>query len=57
MVAQKRPPALAGRSRAGPHVLGDSGLSDFEAELQKLAMDARCAPERVVKAHLADQRP
>src|SRR3954447_14771577 len=49
MIAQKRPPALARRS-ALPfhHVLCDSGLSDLEAELQKLAMDAGRAPERVL---------
>src|SRR3954468_8793011 len=49
---------LAGRSVAPVrHVLRDSGLSDLEAELQKLPMDARCAPERVLKAHLCDQCP
>jgi len=32
-------------------------LSDLEAKLQKLAMDARRAPERVIQAHLADQYP
>ena len=58
VVAQKRPPALAGRSVVPVrHVLRDSGLSDMEAELQKLSMDARCAPEGVLKAHLYDQRP
>ena len=31
-------------------------MSDLEAELQKLSMDARCAPEGVRKAHLYDQR-
>jgi len=35
----------------------DSRLSDFEAELQQLAMDAGSAPERVIQAHLIDQRP
>jgi len=29
---------------------------DLEAELEKLAMDARRTPERVLKAHLANQR-
>src|SRR4051794_32600470 len=55
VIAQKRPPALARRSAlAFHHVLCDSGLSDLEAELQKLAMDARRAPERVIKGHLPD---
>jgi hypothetical protein len=31
-------------------------LSDLEAELQKLAVDARRTPERVLNAHLLDQR-
>jgi hypothetical protein len=39
------------------HVLGDRRLSHFEAELQKFAMNARRAPERVISAHLADERP
>jgi hypothetical protein len=56
MVAQKRPPALARRSDVPFHVLGDSGLRDLEAKLEKFAMDARRAPERVVEAHLPDQR-
>ena len=43
-----------GLSRRSRHVLRDSGLSDLEAELQKLSMDARCAPEGVLKAHLYD---
>jgi hypothetical protein len=34
-----------------------SGLSDMEAELEKLTMDARRAPERVLEAHLVGQRP
>src|SRR3954451_13346281 len=36
---------------------GDSRLSDLEAELQKLAMDARCSPERVLMAYSHNQRP
>jgi hypothetical protein len=39
------------------HVLRDGGLRYFEAELQKLTMDARRAPERIFQAHLPDQRP
>ena len=58
MVAQKCPPALARWSVVpAHHVLRDSGLRDLETELQKLAMDARRAPERVFQAHLLDQRP
>jgi hypothetical protein len=56
VIAQKRPPALTRRSDVPFHVLGDSGLRDLEAELEKLAMDARRAPERVIQAHLPDER-
>ena len=49
---------LAGRPAVpSHHVLRDSGLSHLEAELQKLTVDARGTPERVVDAHLRDQRP
>ena len=45
MIAQKHPPALSRRSDVPFHVLGNSGLRDLEAELEKLAMDAQRAPE------------
>jgi len=45
MVAEKRPPALTRRSAALNHIFGDSGLSDLEAELQKLAVNARRTPQ------------
>jgi putative tryptophan/tyrosine transport system substrate-binding protein len=38
------------------HVLRDAGLSDFEAELEQLAMDARRTPQRIFRAHPPDQR-
>jgi hypothetical protein len=38
------------------HVLRDARLSDFKAELEQLAMDTRGAPQRIVNAHLPDQR-
>src|SRR5438876_6840127 len=38
------------------HVLRDAGLSDFEAELEQLVMDARRSPQRIVNAHPPDQR-
>src|SRR3954467_13506821 len=56
VIAQKRPPALTRRSDVPFHVLGDSGLRDLEAQLEKLAMDARRAPEWVIQAHLPDER-
>ena len=58
MVPEEGPPTLA-RWSAMPfrHVLRDGGLRYFEAQLEKLTMDARRAPERVFQAHLLDQRP
>jgi hypothetical protein len=41
VIAQKRPPALTRRSDVPFHVLGDSGLRDLEAELEKLAIIQR----------------
>jgi hypothetical protein len=37
------------------HILGHAGLTDIDAELEKLAVDARRAPEWICDAHLADQ--
>ena len=34
----------------------DARLSDLEAELEQLAMDARRSPQRTFRAHLPDQR-
>jgi hypothetical protein len=38
------------------HPIRDAGLSDLEAELEQLAMDARGTPQRIVTAHPPDQR-
>jgi hypothetical protein len=45
----------AGRSPPPCHILGDAGLADIDAELEKLAMDSRCSPQWIEDAHLADQ--
>src|SRR5215471_18417737 len=37
------------------HILGEAGLADFDAKLEKLSMDSRRSPQRVGDAHLADQ--
>src|SRR5262249_31398305 len=34
----------------------DAGLSDLEAELEQLAMNARRTPQRIFRAHSPDQR-
>jgi hypothetical protein len=41
-----------GRRRQIP---SNGGLTDLDAEVEQFAVDARCAPERVVEAHLPDQ--
>jgi hypothetical protein len=56
MILQKRPPSLAWRSVPLDHVLGDGRLSDFKPELEQFAVDPRRSPERVIHAHLLDQR-
>src|SRR6516162_2272030 len=38
------------------HILGDAGLADLDAELEKLSMDSRRFPQRVGDAQPADQR-
>jgi hypothetical protein len=36
-------------------VPSNGGLSDLDAELEQFAVNARCAPARVVEAHLTNQ--
>jgi hypothetical protein len=48
-------PTVSPRSVDG-HVLRDAGLSDLEAKLEQLAMDARRSPQRIFRAHPPDQR-
>src|SRR6516162_2707271 len=55
MVAKERLPSLRGRAPPPRDILGDAGLSDLDAELEKLSMDSRRSPQRVGDAHLADQ--
>src|SRR5260370_36137105 len=44
VVTQEGGPALGRRSTSLDHVLRDAGLSDLEAELEQLAMNARRTP-------------
>ena len=48
---------FARRSSAFDQVFGDRRLRNLEAKLEQFAVDTRCAPERVVLAHLPDQVP
>src|SRR6202011_3806640 len=55
MIAKERPPALGWRVSSLGHVLGHAGLSDIDAELEKLSMDPRRSPQQIGNAHLADK--
>ncbi len=57
MVPQERPPRLRWRPRVPDHVFGDSGLTDLDPKLEKFAVDARCAPQRVFPRYAPDQCP
>src|ERR1700704_181408 len=56
MVTQEGAPSLGRRSTSLDHVLRDAGLSDLEAELEQLAVDARRSPQWIVNTHVPDQR-
>jgi hypothetical protein len=51
----KTAPSRGGSLRAPRQIPSNGGLTDLDAELEQFSMDARCAPERVVQAHLTDQ--
>ena len=56
MIVQKGPPALRRWQPAAAHIPSNRRLSDLETELEKLTMNAWCAPEMVRAAHLANDR-
>ena len=47
MVTQESAPSRGRRSASLDHILRDTGLSDLEAELEQLTMDARRSPQRL----------
>src|SRR5438093_4754446 len=51
VVTQEGGPALGRRSTSLDHVLRHARLSDLEAELEQLAMNARRTPQRIFGAH------
>src|SRR6478672_3672987 len=55
MIAEERLPTLGWRASPPGHILGHAGLSDFDAELEKLAMNSWRSPEWIGDTHLADQ--
>ena len=54
-VAQEGLPCLRRATSPRYHVLRDCRLGDVEAELQKLTVDMRRTPERVLEAHSSDK--
>src|SRR6476659_8573908 len=46
-----------GGRRCRAMYLATESLADIDAELEELSMDARSAPERICRAHPADQLP
>src|ERR1700687_5633500 len=55
MIIEKCFPALGWRPSTPGHILGYAGLADIDAELEKLAVDARRAPEWICDAHFSDE--
>src|SRR6202022_1670581 len=51
---KKRLPPLGRRSPSPRHILCNGGLSDIDAELEKLAMNPWCAPQWVGETDLAN---
>src|SRR5216684_2509938 len=52
---EERSPGLRGRFPATRHEPGDAALRDVEPDLEQLAVDARCPPERIRQRHGADE--
>ena len=38
-----------------PHILADAGFADIDAKLEEFAVNARCAPQRILATQLTDQ--
>src|SRR5664280_487329 len=55
VVVKEGLPCLRWSTSPRYHVLRDCRLGDVEAELQKLAVDMRRTPERVLEAHSSDK--
>ena len=55
VVVQEAAPRRGGGFGPPRHVSTDRGLADNDAKLEQLAMDTRCTPKRICRAHFADQ--
>src|SRR4029453_3890119 len=56
VVTQEGAPSLGRRSTSLHHILRNAGLTDLEAELEQLAMNARASPKGFFPPHPPDQR-
>src|SRR5450631_1156542 len=56
VITQEGAPSLARSPAWLDHVFGDTRLRDFEPELEQFTVNTRCAPKRILHAHLPDQR-
>ena len=55
MIREEGGPRLRRGSSVASHVLGDRGLTDGDAQLLQLAMNARSTPERIRRRELTNQ--
>src|SRR5215471_3661686 len=56
MITQKGAPSLAWRPTPLGHVFGDTRQRNLKPELEQFAVNAWCAPKRILHAHLPYQR-
>ena len=57
VIVQKGPPGLRRWLATSRHILANTRFSDVDAELEQFAVNARCAPQRILPTHLANQVP
>ena len=55
VIIQERSPRLRWWFWMSDHVFGNRSLRDLDAQLHQLAVDPRCAPDRVLAAHRSNQ--
>jgi hypothetical protein len=55
VILQKCAPSLRRRFAAAHHVFAHAALSDIDAKLEQLSVDAECTPTRILAAHSADE--
>jgi hypothetical protein len=57
VIVQEGSPGLRRRAPGPRHVLRHRRLGDIDPEFEQFAMNARCSPQRIGSADLADQIP